>query len=148
MNRQVLIAVIGFLFLLGCAGSIPTLGVNSGQLMPCPTTPNCVSSQTTDKDQFIQPLHFSGTGEEAQQRLLQILNTFQKTNILTVQKNYIRVAFSSKIFGFVDDAEFYFMPIKNDKVVINLRSASRIGYSDLGVNRKRIEQIRKIFNQG
>jgi uncharacterized protein (DUF1499 family) len=147
MSRQFLMVLFGFLFLMGCAASIPKLDVNSGQLMPCPNTPNCVSSQTTDKSHFIQPMHFRGTGEEAQQRMLQILNTLQQTEIKTVQENYIRAEFTSKIFRFTDDVEFYFMPIKNDIITINLRSASRIGYSDLGVNRKRIELIRKLFIQ-
>ncbi|WP_293749817.1 DUF1499 domain-containing protein [uncultured Paraglaciecola sp.] len=147
MSRQFLMVLFGFLVLMGCAGNIPKLGVNSGQLMPCPNTPNCVSSQTTDKSHFIQPMHFSGAREEAQQRMLQILNTLQQTEIKTVQENYIRAEFTSKIFRFTDDVEFYFMPIKNDMITINLRSASRIGYSDLGANRKRIELIRKLFIQ-
>jgi len=145
MNKQVSIALLSFIFLMGCSGAIPKLGINSGQLMPCPAKPNCVSSQTTDKNQFIQPIHFSGTRQEAQQRLLQVLQALQQTKIVAAQENYIRVEFTSKVFRFIDDAEFYFQSAENGKTIINLRSASRIGHSDFGVNRARIEQIRNKF---
>lgn len=60
-----------------------------------------------------------------------------------VEDNYIRAEFVSKIFRFVDDVEFYFPDKKSKELLIHVRSASRVGYSDLGVNRKRIEQIRR-----
>ncbi len=68
--------------------------------------------------------------------------TMSKTTKV-VQENYIRVEFTSLIFRFVDDVEFYFPTAENEKMIIHIRSASRIGYSDFGANRKRIEQIRK-----
>ena len=145
LNKQVCIALLSFIFLMGCSGTIPKLGVNSGQLKPCPDKPNCVNSQTADKIHFIQPMHFSGTGQDAQERLLQVLKALQQTKIVAVQENYIRVEFTSKVFRFIDDAEFYFLSAENGKTIINLRSASRIGHSDFGVNRERIEQIRNKF---
>ena len=146
MHKQVSIVLLAFIFLMGCAGSIPKLGLNNDQLMVCPESPNCVSSQITDKKHFIQPIYFTGTRQETQARLLQILKTLQRTDIIDIQKSYIRVEFASKIFRFIDDVEFYFPATKTDKTIIYFRSASRLGYSDLGANRKRIEQIIQTFN--
>jgi uncharacterized protein (DUF1499 family) len=145
MHKQISIVLLSFIFFMGCSGTLPKLGVMSDQLTPCPSKPNCVSSQATDKAHYIQPIHFTGTPQEAQDRLLQILNALERTNIIVVQENYIRVAFTSKIFQFVDDVEFYFPATDTEHIIIHFRSASRIGYSDLGANQKRIEQIRDIF---
>jgi len=130
---------------MGCSGSIPELGINNGQLNPCPKTPNCVNSQAQTEKHYIQPIHFTGTQQEAQARLLQILKSGKRTKIVTVQENYIRAEFTSAVFRFVDDVEFYFPAKQADATIINMRSASRVGYSDLGANRKRIEQIRSKF---
>lgn len=145
MNKHISIFLLSFIFLLGCSGTMPKLGVNNGQLMPCPDTPNCVSSQAADQDHFIQPILFSGSAQDAQARLLQLLKALQRTNIIVVQDYYIRAEFTSKLFRFVDDVEFYFPSTKTGEIIIHLRSASRIGYSDLGANRARIEQIRDEF---
>ena len=133
------------IMLTGCSGAKPDLGVNNGELMPCPKTPNCVNSQAADEEHYIEPIHFSGTQQEAKGRLLKIFESEERTKILTVQENYIRVEFASALFGFVDDVEFYFPEKQAAGTVIHIRSASRVGYSDLGVNRKRIEKIRSKF---
>jgi uncharacterized protein (DUF1499 family) len=145
MTKFLLVTLLGSTVLMSCSGTIPKLGIKSGQLVPCPDSPNCVISHTTDKEHFIQPVNFDGALQDAQQRLLQILKALPYTKIISVQENYIGVEFSSEIFGFIDDAEFYFVSTANNKTIINVRSASRIGHSDLGVNRKRIEQIRNKF---
>jgi uncharacterized protein (DUF1499 family) len=142
MNKHIYFVLLSMMFLMGCSGTIPQLGVNNGQLMPCPDKPNCVSSQTTDNEHFIQPLHFSGTRSNAQERLLQVIKALPQTKIVVVEDNYIRVEFTSNLLRFVDDAEFYFLPTINEKTTINVRSAARLGHSDFGVNRDRIEQIR------
>lgn len=147
MNKKVSSVLLSYIFLMGCSATAPILGLNSGKLMPCPDTPNCVSSQATDKQHLIQPIYFTGTRQEAHVRLVQILNAYKGTKIIVVEENYIRVEFSSKIFQFIDDTEFYFPSNQTEKIFINFRSASRIGYSDLGVNRKRIEQIRTLFKK-
>lgn len=145
MTKQILILILSSIFLMGCSATVPKLGVNNGQLIPCPQKPNCVSSQVSDQKHFIQPIHFNGTPQDAQVRLLQILKGLQRTKIIAIQENYIRVAFTSKLFRFIDDVEFYFPATNTQKIVINYRSASRIGYSDFGANRSRIEQIRNKF---
>jgi uncharacterized protein (DUF1499 family) len=72
-----------------------------------------------------------------------IVQTFPRTSVITVSDSYLHAEFTSLIFRFVDDVEFV---IDNDAKVIHVRSASRLGTSDLGVNRKRVEEIRRLWN--
>jgi len=78
-------------------------------------------------------------------RLLQIIESEKRTKILTDKEDYIRVEFTSALFRFVADDEFYLLNEKSDETIIHVRSASRVGSSDLGANRKRIERIRSKF---
>ena len=144
-NKIIPVVLVIFVFLTGCSGTMPNLGVNNSELAPCPKTPNCVSSQAHDKKHFIEPIIFAGTQQEAHDSLLQIIASEKRTKIITDQKDYIRVEFTSALFRFVDDVEFYFPKEKADETVIHARSASRVGSSDFGVNRKRIERIRSKF---
>ncbi len=139
------VILIFFIFLTGCSGTMPKLGVKNGELTPCPKTPNCVSSQAQDKEHFIEPIKFAGSQQQAHDRLLQIIESEKRTKIITDQQDYIHVEFTSALFRFVDDVEFYFPENKADETIIHTRSASRVGSSDLGVNRKRIERIRSKF---
>lgn len=109
----------------------------------CPMTPNCVSSVDTDRH-FIHPLRFSGSTTDAQFRMLRILNEFDRVRIVTFVKNFIQAEFISSVFRFVDDVEFYF---DDHEKIVHVKSASRVGFSDLGVNRRRIEMIRKRFEK-
>lgn len=145
MNKQIWVVVLSFTFLMGCSGTIPKLGVTNEQLTQCPKTPNCVNSQAADKQHFIQPIAFNGASQEAQNRLLQILKALKRSEITVNKENYIRVEFTSAFFRFIDDVEFYFPLAKTEKTIIQIRSASRIGRSDFGANRKRMEQIRDKF---
>ena len=145
MNIRISFLLMCSILLTGCAGNVPVLGVSNDKLMPCPETPNCVSSQGEDEAHAIQPFHFTGSQQEARARLLRILESEKRTKILTLQENYIRVEFTSALFRFVDDVEFYFPKKQGDKTIIHIRSASRVGYSDFGANRKRIEGLRNKF---
>ena len=122
------------------------LGVNNGQLKACPSTPNCVSSQApnSDKEHAIAPFTYSGSATDAINRLKTIIEGMERSKINEVSDNYLYAEFSSKIMGFVDDVEFYAPPGES---VIHTRSAARLGKSDLGVNRKRTEEIRSQFNR-
>ena len=144
-NKIIPVVLVIFVFLTGCSGTMPNLGIKNSELAPCPKTPNCVSSQAHDKKHFIEPIIFAGTQHEAHARLLQIIESEKRTRIITDQKDYIRVEFTSALFRFVDDEEFYFPKEKADETVIHARSATRVGRSDFGVNRKRIERIRSKF---
>lgn len=112
-------------------------------LAPCPAAPNCVSSIDSDPRHFIAPLRFTGSAEDAQKRLIEVLSSLKRTRVAALEKNYIRAESVSAVFRFVDDLEFLF---DGRQKVIQIRSSSRVGYYDLGVNRRRIEKIRKQFD--
>lgn len=126
------------------AGKRPTnLGVNDGKLAPCPSSPNCVSSQSADTLHQIEPLTYNTSAAEAIADLKKVIQSQERTTIISESPNYIYAEFKSKIMGYVDDVEFY---LDEAAKVIHVRSASRLGQSDLGVNRKRIETIRAAFD--
>ena len=124
---------------------VPDLKIENEQLTQCPKTPNCVYSQAKDKQHFIEPILTTGTPLEVKHHILKILNELKRSKIIVAEDNYIRAEFTSKVLRFVDDVEFYFPDTKSKEMTIHVRSASRVGHSDLGVNRKRIEQIRSKF---
>ncbi|MEH1987779.1 DUF1499 domain-containing protein [Nostoc sp.] len=123
------------------AGKRPNnLGISNGKLASCPNSPNCVSSQSPDASHQIAPLTFTSTPEEAITNLKQIIESLPRTKIITESQDYYLYAeFKSALLGFVDDVEFY---LDRNANIIHVRSASRLGQSDLGVNRQRIETIR------
>ncbi|MEE9494226.1 MAG: DUF1499 domain-containing protein [Gammaproteobacteria bacterium] len=116
--------------------------VKSETLEPCPDSPNCVSSLSQTDAHAIAPFSFSGNAEEAWQTLISLLQDQKRTAITEQSDQYLHAEVSSLIFRFVDDIEFLLLP---DEHLIHLRSASRTGYSDFGVNRKRVEQLREAF---
>ena len=115
------------------------LGVRNGNLKAPPSSPNAVSSQATSGDHQIAPLAYKGSQEQAMKALKAIIESTPNTRIVETKPDYLYAEYASALMGFVDDVEFYFPP--NGKI-IHVRSASRLGYSDLGANRKRIEAIR------
>ena len=127
------------------AGKRPTnLGIqSSGQLAPCPSSPNCVNSQAQDAQHAIEPLGYKSTSKEAMANLKKVIESMESVKIITETDNYLYAEFQSKLMGFVDDVEFL---VDESNNVIHVRSASRLGQSDLGVNRKRIETIRAKLN--
>jgi len=145
MKRQVQVVLVGLLLLTGCSGVRPELGIEKGQLTPCPDTPNCVNSQAQDEEHAIAPIAATGTLSEVKIDLLEVLDNSKGSNIIAARDNYIRAEFTSNIFRFVDDVEFYIPEQTTKELRIQVRSASRVGYSDFGVNRKRIEKIRRKF---
>lgn len=136
-------ALPGFKALFG--GSRPNnIGVKDGSLASCPNSPNCVVSQgEEDAEHAIAPLTYTGTPSEAMMVLRQVVESQQGSEIIQQTDDYLYAEFTSKLMGFVDDVEFY-LPA-NAPGTIHVRSASRLGQSDLGVNRKRIEAIRAAF---
>lgn len=117
-----------------------TLGVTNGKLMPCPGTPNCVCSCDQYAQHAIAPLSYTSSQAEAMAALKQVIQSLERTQIITESADYLYVEASTKLMGFVDDVEFYFDPAQP---VIQVRSASRLGKSDLGVNRQRVELVRE-----
>jgi uncharacterized protein (DUF1499 family) len=128
---------------LACAGKRPAdLGLRSGRLRPCPGRPNCVCSDDPEERPRIAPL---ATGEDPARtwkHLQDLLRAQPQTTIVEAQADYLHVEFRSRLFGFTDDVEFHLRPAER---IIAVRSASRLGYSDLGVNRSRVEAIRRLM---
>ena len=121
------------------------LGVHDGRLAACPSSPNCVSSQAEDADHRIEPLAYEGDVTEAMARLKAAVATIPRTEIVKEDAAYLHVEATSLIFRFVDDVEFLF---DTENQVIQVRSASRTGYSDLGANRARVESVRAALEAG
>ncbi|WP_199301570.1 DUF1499 domain-containing protein [Microcoleus vaginatus] len=127
------------------AGTRPAnIGIQSGKLAACPSSPNCVSSFSQDAEHKIEPLGYTSSQSEAMVKLQGAIESYGKTKIITATDNYLYAEFTSALMGFVDDVEFL---VDDEAKVIHVRSASRLGESDMGVNRSRIEAIRTEFNQ-
>jgi len=114
------------------------------KLPPCPDSPNCVASQSPDEAHYIAPLSYQGELAQAREALLSIIQSMARANIVTAEDNYIHAEFTSLVFRFVDDVEFY---LNADNKTIEVRSASRKGHYDFGVNRNRVEAIRKQLSE-
>jgi uncharacterized protein (DUF1499 family) len=138
----VLIIIAAGAGLAGCAKS--PVGIYGNCLMPCPASPNCVSSCEKNADRFVAPIDYMVPRQNAREAVIRIIGDFPRTRIVTARDNYIHVEFRSRVFRFVDDVEFFF---DEEKPLIHVRSASRVGFSDLGVNRKRVETIRERFRR-
>lgn len=113
------------------------------ELKACPNRPNCVSSQSTDPRHAVEPLRYDIPAGKAHQKLLKVLKNMPRTKVVKEKANYIHAECKSRFLRFVDDLELLF---DDNDAVIHIRSASRVGYSDLGVNRKRVEQLRLDFD--
>ena len=124
-------------------GPPSSLGVRDGKLAPAPDSPNCVSTQAEDSSHRIEPLQFDGDANQAIRQVQDLLATLPAATVITVDSDYLHAEFRSSVLRFVDDVEFY---IDSESKLIDFRSASRIGYSDLGVNRARMEHIRTLFD--
>lgn len=124
------------------AGKRPQyLGVKDGKLPRCKSTPNCVSSQAdpADAGHYIPPIRFAGTSADAMAAVRKAVESMERATVLRHDPNYLYAEFCSKLMGFVDDVEF----THDEKSgVIHVRSASRLGRRDFGVNRERVEALR------
>lgn len=119
------------------------LGVTNGQLKAMPKSPNAVSTEATEEDKKVEPLKFKGDINKTRLTILNLLKNYEGAKVITSEKNYIYVVFSTKTMKYKDDVEFYL----NDKTkLVQFRSASRVGYSDMGMNRKRYENIVNLYN--
>ncbi len=120
-------------------------GLASGTLTLCPDKPNCVCSEfSDDATHYIAPLDYSSTPpEKAWNAILQIIKE-SGGEVSVANEDYIAATFSVSLFGFIDDVECRLDTSKNR---IHIRSASRVGHSDLGVNKKRAETLTRLFKQ-
>lgn len=120
------------------------LGPIDGRLADCPASPNCVATQSGGLNQRMTPLGFQGSPQAAMERLRSIVAGMPRAKIVSASDNYLHAEFTSALFRFVDDVEFLVDP---EAKQIHFRSASRIGYSDLGANRRRMEAIGRLWKQ-
>ncbi|MAC44474.1 MAG: hypothetical protein CL913_11135 [Deltaproteobacteria bacterium] len=127
--------LLGF-SIIGCTGNRPVdLGLKDGYLRPCPSSPNCVNSMVNeDEVHRIEPFRGVSLAE-----LRELLQNEESVEIVTDHENYLHAEFTSLIMRFVDDVEFFSIA---EEQVIHVRSASRLGSSDLGANRRRVEGLR------
>jgi uncharacterized protein (DUF1499 family) len=134
----------GLMILTGCQQTVTGMtGLTAdGRLRPCPDKYSCVCTQDTAERHRIAPLRYTGTQEEAREQLLMVLRRMAQSTLVKAGADYIHVEFRSAFFEFVDDVEFLF---DDAAKLIHFRSASRTGYYDFNVNRKRMEEIRKRF---
>lgn len=111
-------------------------------LKACPDKPNCVSSLAENQSQRVSALQFLDSQASAKVRLKCVIDSLPRTKLIKEDGNYLYYTVTTLILRFVDDLEFYF---DEDEKLIQVRSASRTGYSDFNVNRKRVENIRQLF---
>ena len=130
---------------LQCSGTRPShVAEGHGKLAPCPETPNCVSTKAVDEIHRMLPLTYSTDTKTAMRVLKQVIRSMKRTEIIAETENYLYAEFTSAFWRFGDDVEFSFDEANK---LIHFRSASRLGKGDLGVNRKRMEEITLKFNE-
>jgi uncharacterized protein (DUF1499 family) len=138
--RQFIATSFLVMSLFACAGTRPaSLGIKDGRLTACPSTPNCVSSDAADASHAIAAFTLSAPPEQAWRALRAALESLPRVKIITATGDYAHAECSSAFFGFVDDLELHLRPAQNS---IAVRSAARLGHSDFGVNRRRVEMLR------
>lgn len=133
-----LLVIVSLALLSAMARRPDTLGVRNGRLAPCPDSPNCVSSQTDREESRMEPIPIVGDPADAHSRLRSVVSAMPRARIITADDNYLHAEFTSALFRFVDDVEFF---VDRERRVIHFRSASRVGKSDLGANRQRMKAI-------
>ena len=134
------IIFVGLRIIAGFAARPERLGEIT-ELPACPDSPNCVSSVSTDSAKSIAPLGFEGDPAAALARLQETLKELGGKEV-RIEENYVWFEFRTPLLGFVDDVECL---LDAEAKQIEIRSASRIGHSDLGANRKRVERIRAAY---
>jgi uncharacterized protein (DUF1499 family) len=118
------------------------LGVKDGRLAPCKRTPNCVSSQAdpADREHYIEPIPFRGSMQD----LRRAVESMERSTVISAERNYLYAEFRTKLMRYVDDVELYY---DEKQRLVHVRSASRLGRRDFGVNRNRIEALRRIIGR-
>jgi uncharacterized protein (DUF1499 family) len=123
------------------------LGVREGRLAPCPRSPNCVSSQAdpADRQHYVAPIEYRDAAPDAMAAVRKAVESMQRVTVLRHEPEYLYAEFRSRRMRFVDDVEFFY---DRKAGLVHVRSASRLGRRDFGVNRERIEAIRALLAAG
>jgi uncharacterized protein (DUF1499 family) len=135
--------VVVLLAVSSCTSNPPKVQLVDGRLRACPKSPNCVSSESDSASSQIEPLSFKVRPEKAWDNLKETIRELGG-KIQEEGDDYLWTTFTSRLFRFVDDVEFRMV---SSDGIIHVRSGSRVGYSDLGVNRRRVEKLRTLFNR-
>jgi uncharacterized protein (DUF1499 family) len=116
------------------------LGVKDGRLAPCRSTPNCVCSQAdpADREHYIAPITFRGRMDE----LRRAVESMRRSTVIAAERNYLYAEYRTALMRYVDDVELYY---DERAGLVHVRSASRLGRRDFGVNRKRVEELRALI---
>ena len=116
----------------------------AGPLRDCPPSPNCVCSEATDPGHSIEPIRVIGPPEVAFQKARDVISGWKRCSVVRFDRDFLHAECKSAIFRFVDDLELNLQPADQE---IAVRSASRVGHSDFGVNRRRVERLRDALIQ-
>lgn len=114
----------------------------NGKLTPCPNKPNCVCSLDSAAQHAVKPFPILTSPANSLAKLKEIISREPRTEIVTSSDGYLHAVYTTAILRFKDDVEFL---VDAKAKLIQVRSASRVGHSDLGVNRKRVEALRKAY---
>lgn len=140
-----MLAIAGLYFLSFTSSKPANLGVVDGQLAKCPESPNCVSSQTSDPEKSMPAIPITGDASQTLATIKSAIDSnYPRAKLLTESPEYLHYEFTSLLFRFVDDVEFF---ADDSNQVVQFRSASRVGHSDMGANRKRMTKICESLNQ-
>ncbi|MEM9940772.1 MAG: DUF1499 domain-containing protein [Planctomycetota bacterium] len=140
-RRVILIPIIGVLAMITIsmtATQPADIGFRAGRLAELPKSPNCVSTQTSQADKKMDPIPMTASLAQTIDKIKSAAGEMPRSKLVREESNYLHFEFTSLIFRFVDDVEFL---IDEQNSLIHFRSASRVGHSDLGVNRKRMKQF-------
>jgi uncharacterized protein (DUF1499 family) len=128
------------------ASRLPAGDAGRENLADCPSRPNCVSSEAKDPGHAIKPLHLNADRADGWAAITAIVGQLPRSKVVEASDVYLHVECKSRLFGFVDDLELLLDPAT---AMVAIRSAARVGYSDLGVNRRRVEALRqKLMSEG
>jgi uncharacterized protein (DUF1499 family) len=139
-------AILAILFGLSrmSARTPDRIGPVDGRLMGCPGPDNCVSSEAENPDRRVAPLAAAGPVDQVMARLSGAIGSMGGGEVVQVRGNYLRAVFTSRLWRFKDDLECLY---DQGTGRVEVRSASRVGYSDFGVNRKRVERLRDVWTE-
>ncbi|MDH5711710.1 MAG: DUF1499 domain-containing protein [Gammaproteobacteria bacterium] len=127
------------MFLISCSGQRPNnLGIYNGHFSACSSSPNCVSSDAKDLVHKVPPFYIDATTPNLWKLTAQAIQNMPRTQIILQTDDYLHAECTSAFFGFVDDLELH---LRTGEGIIAVRSASRLGYSDFGINKKRIDNL-------
>ena len=141
MTKKLMIIITAVL-ISGCSHKMENKNMENFNF-ECPASPNCVSSLASNDSSKIEAIKFQGTGKQSLDSLETIIKKMKRASIITRTDTKIHAVFTSFLFRFKDDV---FIELDEAEKIINIKSASRVGYSDFGVNKKRVERIKELYS--